>query len=73
MATAFEILLLLRSYSVFLGILSWFSRRLGHEAPSLHLNGGLDGMRKHAYMQMSFQRMSIPENACTNISGAQSI
>lgn len=47
MATALEILLFLRSYSVFLAVLSWLSYRLGHEALSLHLNGGLDGMRKH--------------------------
>lgn len=48
MVTVLETLLFLRySYSVFLGILSWFSHRLGHEALSLDLNGGLDGMRKH--------------------------
>lgn len=56
MAKALEILLFLRSSSVFLAVLSWFRHRLGHEALSLHLNEGLDGMRKHAYMQMSFQR-----------------
>lgn len=59
MATALEILLFLRSYSVFLAVLSWLSYRLGHEALSLHLNGGLDGIRKHAYMQISIQRVPV--------------
>lgn len=59
MATALEILLFLRSYSVFLAILSWFSHRLGHETLSLNLNGGLYGMRKHAYRQMSSQRAPV--------------